>query len=199
MRKYISTDFTKEVLTAEQSVLIKSPTGSGKTTNFVNGAKELTTENISRYYLFSVPTQALVDQIAATEKILGVRGLLDSIFKKIQAYHNAGNRVIVVTYDMAAATVDMIRRINPFASFSLIIDEYHNLVYGFNYRRQAIEELYKLRYIVKSFVGLSGTPDDVLKTDFDKEIHIETKYSKARPARFGVQLLIDPKMMKNKV
>jgi Type III restriction enzyme, res subunit/Helicase conserved C-terminal domain len=183
--KYISTDFAKEVLTAEQSVLIKSPTGSGKTTNFVNGAKELTTENISRYYLFSVPTQALVDQIAATEKILGVRGLLDSIFKKIQAYHNAGNRVIVVTYDMAAATVDMIRRINPFASFSLIIDEYHNLVYGFNYRRQAIEELYKLRYIVKSFVGLSGTPDDVLKTDFDKEIHIETKYSKAPCAVWG--------------
>lgn len=184
-KKYISTDFAKEVLAAEQHVLIKSPTGSGKTTSFVNGAKELTPDNPSRYYLFAVPTQALVDQIAVNESILGVRGSIESIFKKVQAYHQAGKRVIVVTYDMASTTVDMLRRIKPFSSFSLIIDEYHNLIYGFNYRRQAIEELYKLRTLVKGYIGLSGTPDDVLKSDFDKEVHIETDYSKAPCSMWG--------------
>lgn len=179
--KYIPTDFAKEILELEQIILVKAPTGSGKTSSFIEAAKEISAskELPSRYYIVAVPTIAITDQTGHDKGILAIRGETGNIFKRLKEYSDEGNRVVVVTYDMAAATKDMIKKINPFSSFTYIIDEFHQLIHSFNYRQDAVESLYALKSSAKGFIGLSGTIDDILRNDFDKEIHIQTNYMNA--------------------
>lgn len=183
--RHITSSFAYEILTREEKTLVKAPTGSGKTTSFLDGAKAfaLTKEKPSRFFLFAVPTVAICQQIVADhDGVLGIWGERGDIFKAIKEYQNDNGRVIACTYDMAKPITELIKKINPFATFTIMIDEYHQFVHGFKYRRAAIESLYALRYNARGFIGLSGTIDDILKNDFDKEIHIETKNS-AAPCR----------------
>lgn len=185
--KYISTEFAKSMLEQPQKALIKAPTGSGKTTSFIDAALELQCENEapSRYYIVSVPTIAITEQTGNNKGVLAIKGETANIFRTLKTYSDSGNRVIVTTYDMAAITTDLIRKVNPFASFSYIIDEFHQLTHSYNYRREAIDSLFALRKNAKAFIGLSGTVDDILRKDFDKEVHVHTKYMKAPCRMWG--------------
>ena len=181
--KYIPIEFSKELLESEQSILVKSPTGSGKTHSFINAAKESAKElmqvNQTRFYILATPTIAITDQVANDNHVLAVRGETPKLYERLKSYVNSGNRVLVCTYDMALPLVDMLSNIKPFASFGLIVDEVHQLSHNYNFRRRAIESLYSLHGRVKSFIGLSGTPEDVLRDPFEREIHVQTNYEAA--------------------
>lgn len=212
--KHIPAEYSKSLLAEEKKILVKSPTGSGKTHSFVTGAKELAEElrqqNRTRFFIFAVPTIAICDQVAHDQDILAVRGqhdkpkkaskktgiemkenggfiihydelseFDDSIYHKLTNYYFEGKRVIVCTYDMAEVVHDMLEKIHPFASFGLIVDEYHQFTTAYGYRHKAIESLHALVDNVKSFVALSGTPEDILRDPFDYEVHVSTKYEKA--------------------
>lgn len=181
--KYIPMEFSKELLKSDQNILVKSPTGSGKTHSFVNAAKELAQEFLNngqnRFFILSVPTIAITDQVASDNSILSVRGETANLYNRLKSYAESGNRVLTCTYDMTEVLMQLLVRINPFASFAIIIDEVHQLTHNYNFRKQAIKSLYSLHGRVKSFIGLSGTPEDVLRDPFDREVHIQTKYEAA--------------------
>ena len=139
----------------------------------------------SRYYIVSVPTIAITEQTGNSKGILAIKGETTNIFKTLKDYSNAGNRVIVTTYDMAAVITDLIKKINPFSSFSYIIDEFHQLTHSYNYRKEAIDSLFALRKDSKAYIGLSGTVDDILRKDFDKEVHVNTNFMKAPCRMWG--------------
>lgn len=181
--RYISIEFSKDLLKSERNILVKSPTGSGKTHSFINAAKELAQELLSsgqnRFFILSVPTIAITDQVASDNDVLAVRGETPDLYKRLKQYVDDGKRVLVCTYDMSEILIQLLSSIKPFASYALIIDEVHQLVHNYGFRRQAIESLYSLHSRVKSFIGLSGTPDDVLRDPFDREVHVQTKYEAA--------------------
>lgn len=181
--KYIPIEFSKELLKSEQNILVKSPTGSGKTHSFINAAKELAQELLSnghnRFFILSVPTIAITDQVAHDNDVLAVRGETANLYKRLKSYSDSGKRVLVCTYDMTDALIQLLSSIKPFASYAVIVDEVHQLVHNYDFRMRAIESLHSLHGQVKSFIGLSGTPEDVLRDPFDRELHIQTKHEAA--------------------
>lgn len=185
--QYIPEDFAMECLEQEKNLLIKSDTGTGKTSAFINAAKALaeTKDKPSRYFIFAVPTRAIAMQTGNDKKVLWITGETKDIFKILKEYHEAGKRVIACTYDMAIRVQDLLKKINVFASFTLMVDEIHHFTYSYKYRRDAINKLNELKKVAKGFIGLSGTPEDVLKNIFDEEVHIQTKRNKAPVAVFG--------------
>lgn len=194
--KYIPVEFSKELLKSEQNILVKSPTGSGKTYSFINAAKELAQELQSngqnRFFILSVPTIAITDQVAHDNDVLAVRGETANLYKRLKSYSDSDKRVLVCTYDMTYALIQLLSSIKPFASYAVIVDEVHQLVHNYDFRLRAIESLYSLHSQVKSFIGLSGTPEDVLRDPFDREVHIYTK-NEAAPCQVWGALTYEKK------
>lgn len=183
--RYIPSEYAIELLEAEERILLKSPTGSGKTHSFVTASKqlaeELTIQNFNRFYIFTTPTIALTDQVAKDNGIEAVKGNTKNLFANIQRYVKNGGRVFSCTYDMALQLHSILKEMKPNCTFSVMVDEYHHTITDYNYRKTAIDNLIELekKSSVKSFIGLTGTPDAILRSVFQREIHIETKYDKA--------------------
>lgn len=203
VKKYIPTELAKEFIERNERLLISSPTGSGKSTAFIGASKELhqgelleldavleemklngssdkqinvrKSKGTSTFYIFSVPTRALAKQLHekfnVTLVVGSTKGLFSSLFNKIKQ----GERIFIVSYDMTNVLMDWISNLTSFPSFTLMIDEYHRTIsdYTLNYRLDTLRELQKAIQKASSFIALSGTISEILKTDFDKIIEID--------------------------
>jgi hypothetical protein len=179
VKQYIPTEVAQAVLLSGKRTLVNSPTGSGKTTAFISAFKRLENANNDIFYIFSTPTIALTTQIANKHKIMAIKGQTKDLFKQINSQIWNGGRVFISTYDMTPNLMEFItiilRKYNRQPKFYLVVDELHKFVtdYDISYRYRAIQNLYKVSKEVNTFVGLSGTVDDIYKGDFDKVINID--------------------------
>ncbi|PHE95357.1 hypothetical protein COF81_14670 [Bacillus pseudomycoides] len=176
VNRYIPTDVAKDILASKERVLVDSPTGSGKTTSFINAFKELQ-DNSKHFYIFSVPTITLTQQCANNHNLIAIKGQTKDLFKTIHTYIKNQNRVFVSTYDMVPVLIEMLQIMNePLKiSYTLVVDEMHKFVtdYDKEYRFDAVQKLNEAGKTARAFIGLSGTIDDIYKNDFDKVIHID--------------------------
>ncbi|MCU7712992.1 DEAD/DEAH box helicase family protein [Priestia sp. JV24] len=171
---YIPTEVAKNLITRKQRLLVDSPTGSGKTTAFINAFKELSDES-KHFYIFAAPTIALTEQNAISHKLRAVKGQTSNLFKIINQDVKNGQRVFVSTYDMTPVLIEFLQMICERISFTLVIDEIHKFVadYDKNYRYEAIQNLYKVGKKARSFIGLSGTVDDIYRNEFETVVKID--------------------------
>lgn len=180
--KHIEVGFSRELLDAEQRILVKSPTGSGKTHSFITASKELAAElaeeNFNRFYLFTAPTIALTEQVAQDHDVMCVKGQLKDLYQKVKRYIKNGGRVFSVTYDLALSLSEIIESIQKHCTFAVMVDEVHRLTVDYSYRRTAIDNLMKLekKTSVKSYVALTGTADAVYREPFEREIHVSVTH-----------------------
>lgn len=175
VKDYIPVDLATELLERKQKILVDSPTGSGKTRSFIDAFKGLENSSNFHYYVFSAPTRALTEQIAATYGVMAVKGQDPQLFNRLKQYTREGHRIFIATYDMTPALTEFLTSYNRAACFSLVVDEIHKYVtdYEFSYRYKAINELHKASQKAVSFIGLSGTPNDILKDEFDSIVQID--------------------------
>lgn len=190
IKNYIQKDDAKKLLKEGQRLLVDSSTGSGKTTAFMNAMKELASDDVSEsnVYILSVPTRALVDQQSRQHKTLPVKSGDSRMFQiggTLQEYIEQGNRVIVSTYDMTSRVIRFLKNHYKNLRYSIVVDEIHKFVtdYSRSFRYLAIRSLENISREVEvlSFIGLSGTPDELFKNEFDKVIEFK-KENKASPA-----------------
>ncbi|PAV29258.1 hypothetical protein CIL05_12745 [Virgibacillus profundi] len=188
---FVSKNDAKQLLDRNEKLLVDSPTGSGKTTAFINAMKELAAEDVSEsnFFILAVPTIALVDQLAKKHNLLPVKSGDRTMFKSKGTLHNyteKGNRVVVSTYDMTSRIVKFLRNEYNHFRFSITVDEIHKFVTDYNkgYRYLAVRSLEGVskEFEVVSYIGLSGTPDEVYKNQFDKVIEFK-KNNQASPAK----------------
>lgn len=174
VKKYIPTEIAKSILTSEKRILVDSPTGSGKTTAFLNAFKELESPK-AHFFIFAMPTIALTLQNAHKHKIHAIKGQTKNLFRSIFRSVKNGSRSFISTYDMVPALIDFLQTIEKNITFTLVVDEFHKFVidYDMNYRHEAIRNLYNISKQAQNFVGLSGTIDDIYKNEFDKVMRIE--------------------------
>lgn len=181
--KHIPKDLAIELLKRRERLIVDAPTGSGKTTAFMDGFKDLADETYN-FYIFVAPTIALSEQIALEHNVTcakgGIKGFKNMIVQKVLQ----GERIFVSTYDKCAEVISFIENgieyeNNPKPNFYLVYDEAHKLTEAYNYRFSTIDQLNELAEIATSLIGLSGTPEDVLKNDWDKIIKIDNGNSKS--------------------
>lgn len=189
VEKYITVGLAKELLNRRQRLLLDSPTGSGKTSSFMNAFKELKSEKWN-YYIFCTPTIPLTEQVAEDHQVPCIIGGRRNLRKDILENVIKGERVFVTTYDKASDLVHILKDGIMYGAnkptFTLVIDEVHKFTEAYNYRKNAIDELEKLSMEAISLIGLSGTPEDILKDDFDKLILTDTGNRKSPCTDFRV-------------
>lgn len=176
-KQFIPTEFALKLLNERKRILIDSPTGSGKTTAFIEAFKQAETSN-NHAYIFAVPYVGLVEQLTKEHKVQAVYGannnkLYKNVFRYVQ---KEGKRVFVCTYDMTPALLEFLRlTISTDLSFTLVIDEYHKFTtdYDPNYRKAAIQHLDEISKQARTLIALSGTTDEINKNDFDVVIDID--------------------------
>ncbi|AHN24241.1 DEAD/DEAH box helicase [Lysinibacillus varians] len=189
VKTHIPIELATDLIERKQRILVDSPTGSGKSTSFIGASKQLASSDNYKFYIFSVPTRALVEQLAKKHQVLSVKGETEGIYKAIFAYQKAGNRVFITTYDMAANLMNCLEDWFPNkARFCLIVDEIHKYVtdYSRAYRYEAITNLHDASLRATSFIGLSGTTNDVLKSEFDAIVEIDNGRASSPCQEFAV-------------
>lgn len=174
VKDYIPTEAAKDLILRKQKILVDSPTGSGKTTSFLNAFKELASSK-KHFYIFATPTIALTEQNATSHKVRAIKGKTANLFKVIHQDVKNGKRVFISTYDMTPILIDFLRMMEKNITFTLVVDELHKFVtdYDLNYRFTAIRNLYEVSKEAESFIGLSGTIDDIYKNEFEVVVKID--------------------------
>lgn len=183
VKGHIPVDIAKELLQRKQKILVSSPTGSGKTTAFINAFKELSSKDF-HFYIFSAPTIALSEQIAAEHQLPCITGGMQNLRYEVTNMAAAGSRVFVSTYDKTSELISLLENDLEIgnklkAEYTIVVDEIHKYTEAYNYRFVAIDNLERLSSLATSLIGLSGTVEDILKDKFDTLIEIDTGNKKS--------------------
>jgi superfamily II DNA or RNA helicase len=182
----LDTQTMKKLIQRKQSLLIDSPTGSGKTFSSIDAFKELNKEDFANgenfhYYIFSAPTIPLTEQVAKKYDVVGITGETKNLHREmsIQVVKH-GTRVFACTYDKTAEIIRILEEMFDYAydgitpKFTVVIDEMHKFTEAYNYRYTAIDKIKSIAEKTVSFIGISGTCEDILKDDFEALIKIDT-------------------------
>lgn len=187
VKDYIPAAVAKDLIERQQRILVDSPTGSGKTTSFLTAFKELSSAK-KHFYIFAAPTRALTEQIALSHQVTAIKGKIDNLFDVILQDVRNGKRAFVVTYDMTTKLIEILNTLERNMSFTLVVDEFHKFVtdYDVDYRFKAIQQLSECSRQAKSFIGLSGTIDDIYKNEFDQVVKIDNGKPQSPCREFAV-------------
>ena len=180
VKEHMTIEVAKDLIQRKQRLLVDSPTGSGKTSSFISAFKELARQNWQdwNYYIFAAPTIPLTEQIAKDHNVPCALGGMKNLANEITGKAVKGQRVFVSTYDKTAEVIKLLAEgidyvdINP--QFIVVVDEIHKFTDAYKYRYAAIDQIKGLAGLAVSFIGLSGTPEDVLKDHFETLIEIDT-------------------------
>lgn len=184
-KDYIETETMINLIKRNQKLIVDAATGSGKTTATVNAFKQLAKDDTS-YFIFTAPTIVLAEQIAIDHNITCIKGS-KKIYSVINSELVQGNNVFVSTYDVTNVLINHIKkRHGTDFKFYVVVDEIHKYTEAYNYRFAAIDSLENISSNATSFIGLTGTPEDVLKDKFDKLIKINTGNDKSPLTDFRV-------------
>lgn len=189
---HLTAEVIKDLIERKQRLLVDSPTGSRKTSTSIQAFKELYRQTIvafrelwkqnkqgeCHFYIFSAPTIPLTEQVAKEHDIPCIKGGMTNLKTEVVNRSTESGGVYVCTYDKTAEVIQLLTEgidhqgIEP--KFTVIVDEIHKFTEAYNYRYAAIDKIKNLAEKTVSFIGLSGTPEDVLKENFDKLIKIDT-------------------------
>lgn len=156
-----------ELIKTNQKLSVAAPTGCGKTTALLNLIQTVI-DKLGLKVIFCAPTQLLTKSIFkdAKAKYKSDVAILTGEYKT--ANHNDKN-IIVCTYDQLSKIDDLDERL-------LIVDESHNLVSAFTYRKTALQFIQLAFSIAAKTVLLSGTPNDLMSKIFNfKAVQIKQK------------------------
>lgn len=181
-KEYVSKDFMRELLQKPTRTLVDSPTGSGKTVATVEAMKELAKENRSHIYVIASPTRALASQVAKEREISLVIGGTNSSNFSINQLWQRGERVFSSTYDQVNKIIESV----PANDLILVVDEVHKLTSDREFRNDTIQRLVDTADKARTFIGITGTSEDVFELMFDEKYTVKISDTKIPASNFHV-------------
>lgn len=172
IKTHLSTRDMYTILTApERRILVVSDTNTGKTTAMLNASKEYLSTHPCAFVYFAAPTRALAGQICSNH------GLGDPLQddKRAAFFVNQAitkdTRLLCGTYDKAEK---VLRALPARYELIVIVDEAHKEVSDYKFRFNAIRSLFNITAAEQctKFIGLTGTPQDIDLTHYDKRFNV---------------------------
>lgn len=190
VKDFLNSQIAIDLIERKQRLIVDSPTGSRKTSSFMQAFKTLEDNNL-RFYVFAAPTVLLTEQIATEHDVICIKGGLRNIGSLVKQSIKNGERIFVCTFDKTSELVYYLNQYkleasNSMSELVLVIDEVHKFTEAYNYRQMTINQLEQLMNVATSVIGLSGTPEDILKDNFEKLIKIDTGNNKSPCLDFRV-------------
>lgn len=185
VKDYLTPDIAKQLIERKQKIIVDSPTGSRKTSSFMQAFKELASHE-NHYFIFSAPTIPLTEQVAESYGGFCVKGDVKNLVREAVKKAASGERIFVATYDKTAELMQCLQRQDRQSKFTVVVDEVHKFTEAYNYRFAAIDQLEQVAEIAQSLIGLSGTTTDMLKDNFEALIKIDTGNTKSPCLDFRV-------------
>lgn len=165
--KYITENQIKAIfdsIATGDKTLITAPTGSGKTTSFLRYVKKY-----NKKIIFLLPYVSTTKQVNNEHM---QQGKIVSFYGSKKVDLTGNEQVIIATYDKAA----QIRKLVDKNDYTLVLDEGHNIVSQYNFRRQAMISVKKLEQLARSVIHITATPVG-LKSDYDNIYNFTKKRS----------------------
>ena len=144
--KYISESKTAlDIVTDDNDHTVIAPTGAGKTSLFIDAAKEFNLK-----LLLAVPTKILARQVGKENNINYITGDTKAQISDIT----------VVVYDSLKKLMEN-RMFDP-REYILVIDEAHERTTAMGYRARALNEMTTYSGIFRKVVQMTGTAEDTI-------------------------------------
>lgn len=162
INEYINkNDIYKLLANSAERILVKSDTNTGKTRASIEASKEYLKDNKKAFIYIALPTRALSQQVVEdynlNQPIMENRNVQKAVKEAI--YNDS--RLLVGTYDKARIVYQLLQDYNVL----VIADEVHKETFDYNYRHEAIQNLFDLD--VPKFIGLTGTPSEIDLSNYD--------------------------------
>jgi hypothetical protein len=192
IKEYLSEVETElnDVISKNKKVQIVSETGSGKTTFFMNQYADKGNKTI-----FLVPYTSMAISFVEGEKKKGniIPAQYDKTTSDIDAAIKNEVPLIMSTYDGLQVICN---KLPNCSDYTLVIDEIHNIVPVYSYRKEAVRSIINLGDRFKKVVCLTGTPlhNDVmnLMPFFTDLKTVKVKSEKVTDKRVHFVLTDDP-------
>lgn len=174
---FIDSKLAFEVLSFQANILFTSPPNTGKTTAFVNAAKELVSTDSEATVIFAMPNILLAQQIATQHSLPCISS---SDPYSMHHLEDRDNKILVSTYDHTVKIISTLLLEDPDKDIYVVVDEVHRFVsdYEENYRQKAIFNLNRQLERAISVVYLSGTPHQLNFEKYDQIIEIKLRNAK---------------------
>lgn len=152
--KYIDYKTIKSLLEFGKLNLLVAPTGAGKTYSIMEAIKELSKENPTTCYIIACPNRIQNIQNKKYGVVVRVGG--------IEKEYNL--KTVSMVYDLAEETIKQCEMEGR--EVVLIVDEAHQLIDAYNYRKKAIKGLLKLieNNSIKRTLFITATPKKIDKS-----------------------------------
>lgn len=170
---YINVDDMMNLLNDDaRRILLVSDTNSGKTYAAINACKKYLKNHKDTFVYFAAPTRALASQICSKYDLGNALQDDKQAYKLVHKAIENDSRIICGTYDKGNSTLFCLP-----AGYSLtvLVDEAHTELLSFGFRSQAINNLFNMvnSERVSKFIGLTGTPQEIDLSHYDKRVLIE--------------------------
>ena len=141
----------KRLLLTKGKFLLDSVTGSGKTYAIIKVMQELSKEYKDKVFIIACPNKIQNIQNGKEYKVTVIVG--EDNKKRVQTYECI--TVASIVYDKALSILEERHLLKK--DITIVVDEAHQLIYGKNFRRKAIESILELEKCCFNVIHLSAT------------------------------------------
>ena len=141
----------KRLLLTKGKFLLDSVTGSGKTYAIIKVMQELSKEYKDKVFIIACPNKIQNIQNGKEYKVTVIVG--EDNRKRVQTYECI--TVASMVYDKALSILEERHLLKK--DITIVVDEAHQLIYGKNFRRKAIESILELEKCCFNVIHLSAT------------------------------------------
>lgn len=171
-----------KILLSNKRVILKAPTGAGKTKAILEIFKELSQINKNHAYILATPNRSQSEQNSKYDVVVVVGG--------VKVYELTTDELLATScvYDKIDTLVNECQ--NRKLDITLVVDEAHELIYSYSYRKSSIKKIVANLDVCKTVVYMTATADvlinnrDIFKYDYIVEC--EPKHRKPNAKELNI-------------
>lgn len=183
-KKYLSelSEELSKTLLSNKRVILKAPTGAGKTKAILEIFNRLSKSNKNHAYILATPNRSQSEQNSKYDVVVVVGG--------VKVYELTTDELLATScvYDKIDMLISECQNRN--LDITLVIDEAHELIYSYSYRKSSIKNIVANLDVCKTVVYMTATADVLINNKhifkYDYIVDCEPEHRKANAKELNI-------------